>query len=79
MVHDDAVQYLYGMEDQQKVWGDAVKRIDDRIVARAVEIGITGENYKRFDFDEFYIQDMYKSNKGYTCFLCKKGLRCDKH
>lgn len=50
------------MEDQQGRWTDAIDRINDRVVARAVEIGITGENYKKFDFEEFYIQDMYQNN-----------------
>ena len=48
--HDDVNHFIYDLEDQQGEWQQAVQRIDDRVIKRAIEIGITGENYKKFDF-----------------------------
>lgn len=31
-IHDGVVKYIYGMEDQQALWTDAVDRIDDMAV-----------------------------------------------
>lgn len=31
-IHDGLVKYIYGMEDQQALWTDAVDRIDDMAV-----------------------------------------------
>ena len=76
-MHDGAVQYIYGMEDQQKLWDDAIERINDRVIARGIEIGI--KEYKKFDFEEFYIQDMYKTAKGMVCFKCRRGVYCEIH
>ena len=57
--HDDVNAFIYDLDDQQVEWTQAVQRIDDRVIKRAIEIGITGENYKKFDFEEFEIKDMY--------------------
>ena len=77
--HDNVNAFLYDLEDQQVEWTQAVQRIDDRVIKRAIEIGMTGENYKKFDFEEFEIKDMYATKNGEVCWNCRKGLNCDKH
>lgn len=71
------------IEDMQDDWDDQMAEINDKLYEKAVEVGITKEEYlHKYKFNIFDIQDMSfeKSNhglshthvKGKECVHCKQ-------
>lgn len=74
-------QTSIGMDDiQQSItnYDDHVNHLNEVIKSRIEEFDLYHEK-KLKKIKEFNITKNYKSKDGNTCFLCSKGLTCQKH
>jgi hypothetical protein len=48
------------------------------VVQKYEEIGLDQKGFRKFNFKEFNIRDMYEANKE-LCYFCAQSIFCKKH
>jgi len=76
-VADEAAEVEMAIGDMGEEWHHAKEKIDEKIVKKAEEEGVTKTTF--FEFQEFDLTYMYAAEGGKLCWTCKKGLKCSKH
>ena len=69
---------VQGIRDINDDWEDAQENLNKRILAKAVECGVSKDAVNKYKFNEFNIKDMFGKD-GTLCRACSKNLVCKKH
>ena len=77
--NDEISQLIWDIVDTQDTWDQAIESINQAILRKAIENGISLNGQSNYKFQTLNIHDMYVLQQGKLCTRCKVDKWCEKH